>query len=147
MGKKETNDEQRKALDKIQPSLDNFIRKVHNTAPDLCVTGFIYGMEPPILFHFGNIANTPEEIFQIHQRLGYLFCAHALGDKLNREMIEVDIETPAPEDVADSLALKLLTSPDTPEDVHKMAKDYLEARRPTETPTPKQDPEKPKEGE
>ena len=55
--------------DKLQPLLETLVRLTDEMG--LCLTGFVFGITPPVVIHFGNLTESqdPEKLKELYKEL------------------------------------------------------------------------------
>ena len=131
----ELTDDQQKIYNTLQPLITALVRKV-DSIPNMCMTGFIYGggddKMDPFIIHIGNIYNTGEELVRIHWTLAVMAAKlQATGDYSASPILPAPTGQ-TPEEIADKLALSLLTVPVDmiPAQVQDILNQYMQSRQP-----------------
>lgn len=123
--------EQRKAIDYFMPYVDQAARKV-NDAPNgpYHISAFIWrdDEENPVLLHVGNIPNKGEELVRLHYQLSCISAAIEDTGAVERAEINPATQTQTPEEIADEIAIHLLSRPTTDSETTDLIHKYLTTR-------------------
>lgn len=136
--------------EELRPHWEQLVRAAH--AKGLLCSGFIWGdpipeSEDPYLVRFGNLqTGSVQEMFAIQYQLAVWAAKLELAGQIQRTETPHDLSaTPmipsaqSPLEIADKLALMLLVAPPEgiPAEVQEVLTQYLQVRRPPQTPETK----------
>ena len=130
-------DEQKRIIGILKPYWDAFMDQISSLnaeGADLCFTGFLYSPrgESDMLLHIANIRPTGKDLVEIHRILATGIARIGARNQYERVSAPVGPKVPNPQEIADKLAMALLSDPLIDRDgyLKEILDEYVKARRP-----------------